>query len=291
MRIFKRETEGYNAGSITGLTGTGVVATILGVILFVVLVSVLFSIKTVTPGTAAVVTSFGELRGVRENGTHLALFEGYTIYDLTAKQVTGHHEGGSRDGQFVFVDIAFTYSLRTEKLAELYSRVGTQQNLEDKFVHPVIADAVKRTAAQYGADEILPKQEEYRQAVKKAIAEQMNQEYLTVGDLVITNIDFTPEYNAILEQKQINEQTAISQRQVVEQKGITQKLELEQYMRQKDAELAAARIDAQKQELLVQALTPELLQKMYIDMLQSKWNGAFPTTMTGDGSILSLPIK
>lgn len=275
LKTQKVDVGTYEERDEAALTPLGYIAIILGMVIVIMLICVVLSIKTIIPGEAAVAVKFGELNGVRNEGVHLALFEGYTIYNLKTNKLEGEHETGSSDGQFIYVDTAFTYTLKSDKLPELYSKVGTQLDLENKFIIPVIRDITYQVAAGYATDEILPKQGEFRSQILEEIKVRMNQDYINVVDLQITDIDFKPEYNTVLEQKQIAEQNAIKDRQVAEQD-----------LERKKVELESTRIEAEKQKLLIQSLTPELLQKMWIE----KWNGTLPTTVAGDSDVL-LPLK
>lgn len=283
---FTKTTKNSWGSDQTVLTPTGWVAAIGGGILALLLIVIIFSIKTINPGQAAVATRFGELNGVRNDGTYLALFEGYTVYDLKTKRVDDKHEGGSKNGQFIYVNTAFSYNLKSDKLTELYSQVGSQEDLENKFINPVIRDVIYQSTAQYTADEILPRRAEFRDVVIKTLKERLNQEYFNYVDLQITDIDFTPEYNASLEQKQIAEQNAIRDRQVAQQNNEKAKIELETVKIDAQKKVEAARGESEAQSLLRQTLTAELIQKMWIE----KWNGTLPTTMTGDSSVI-LPLK
>lgn len=247
----------------------------LAVVFVFIFVGLVASIKTITPGQAAVATRFGSLNGVRGDGTHLALFEGYTVYDLKTKRIDGEHETGSRDGQYLFIDTAFSYNLKSGRLPELFSKVGSQEDLENKYVVPVIRDVTYQIAASYSTDEILPKQGEFRERVLKTIRERMNQEYFDIIDLQITDIDFTPEYNKVLEEKQIAEQNAVKDRQVAEQN--VQKAQFE---------LDKAKIDAEKDRVRSAELSEAILRNKWID----KWDGKLPTTMAGESELI-LPLK
>jgi regulator of protease activity HflC (stomatin/prohibitin superfamily) len=247
-------------------------------------------VQIVQPSTSAVVTRLGTLDGSpREAGLYLDIpfLSRYTYYDLKTKLIQEKYDGGSIDGQFVYVTTGFTYSLKSDQISKLYQSVGSQEDLENKFIKPTLSDVVKQVTAQYKAGEVLQKQSEFRDRVKELIVGRMNQEYLSVVDIQIVNIDFSTEYNTALEQKQIAEQSAIKDKQIAQQNVEKQRLENEKNLLQKNYELDASKIDAERQRLIQQSLTQELLQKMWIE----KWNGVLPTTMTGSGTGFYLPVK
>lgn len=271
----------------------GVVKGCLGLFGVMVLFGVLLSIKTISPTEVAVVTQFGQTRGVQKEGVRLALFEGLTIYDKKAKTVTQKFDAGSKNGQYVYVTVAFNYSLKSDKVAELYSNIGNQQDLEDKLVTPTLQDVIKVATAQFTAEEILPKQNDFRDLAKKAVYERVNQDYITINDLSITNIDFTPEYNAAIEQKQIAQQNSEKNKFELEQQKNQSQVNLDKAKLDADTKRVAAQGDADAQNILRQSLTPEILAKMQIDKEMaaiSKWNGVLPTTNAA-GSVPFINLK
>ena len=241
-----------------------IIAVIMTVLLFLLL---LLSIKTISPGEIAVAVRFGTLNGTRETGMHFAVFEGLTVYDLKIKKLEAQHETGSLDSQSIFVTTAFSYKLKSNGIEQLYSTVGSQNDLENKFILPVIKDITYQVTAQYTAGDILPKQRELGNRILAALKERMNQEYIDIVDLQIVDVDFKPEYNAALEAKQIAEQNAIKDKQVAAQDLERKKIELE-----------TTRIEAERQRLLQTSLTQQLLQKQWIE----KWDGKLPQYMSGN---------
>ena len=98
-----------------------------------------------------------------------------------------------------------------------------------------------------------------------------------LDDVSLTEIDFSAEFNAAIEAKQVAEQ----------------KVQEAQFIADRAAKEAEARInkaegEAEAQRLQQQSLTPELLQKMAIE----KWNGELPRVISGEnGTFFNIPIQ
>jgi prohibitin 1 len=91
-----------------------------------------------------------------------------------------------------------------------------------------------------------------------------------VDDISLVKISFSPEFTKSIEQKQIAEQEA-------------KKAEYEAVRASKEAEVVVNRAKgtATAQQLLKQSLNKELLEKQAIE----KWDGKFPTVMSGNGAL------
>lgn len=244
----------------------GCITVVLVPLVVIFLVIAFFSIKTVSPGQVATVTRFGILdKEVRKEGVYLALFEGYTYYNLKSRTIESTETAGSQDAQNVSVRTAFIYSLQSDKVSDLYKNVGSQEELENNRIRPVISQAIKEATARFKAEELLPRQAEFKAIALELVKTQLNSEYISIQDVVIVDVDFSEQYNAAIEAKQVSEQRA----------------------RQQEFELERERIIVEQQKLQQQTLTPEILRARFID----KWNGVLPQTLTGDQLNLLLGIK
>ncbi|NJM47814.1 MAG: hypothetical protein HC860_17945 [Alkalinema sp. RU_4_3] len=98
---------------------------------------------------------------------------------------------------------------------------------------------------------------------------------IRIDDVSLVNIAFSPEFAKSIEAKQIAEQEA-KKADYVAQKAI----------KEAEAEVNRAKGNAEAQRLQRETLTPALLQKQAIE----KWDGQFPTVMTGEGSLPMINI-
>lgn len=236
----------------------------------------LIGIRTVAPGEAAIVVRGGSVIGdIRKEGLYIEPLSGGNWYDLKTTLVQDKFDAGSKEAQYVYVDAAFTYSLKEDQLKDLFRNVGSQDDLKNKIIVPTLKDVVKLATAQYSANEILPKQGEFRSKVKELLGERLDQTYLKIEDIQITNIDFSDEYNKAIEAKQ-----------KAEQETAKKKFELQQAQIDADKKVTEAKGAAEAQRLQQQTLTEPILNKLWLD----KWDGHLPQYV-GSDIPLYMPTK
>lgn len=121
-----------------------------------------------------------------------------------------------------------------------------------------------------------------RDAVATEIKDRLDSKLRPYGIIVdqlnTTNFEFSTEFNAAIEAKQIAEQQALKAQRDLERI----KIEAEQKIAQAQAEAESLRL--QRTEI-----TPELIQKQMVE----KWDGHYPQTMVVTGGsampIINLP--
>lgn len=250
-----------------------------GIFLLIILFG---SFYTVNAGERAVLLTWGNpsMDAVSE-GLHWKwpIAQSAKIMNVKTVKLEENADSASKDLQDVQVAVAINYHISPELSPRLYQEVGMAY--EDTVIRPAIQDAVKATTALFNAENQLAKRAEIRAAVKENLRERLEPFHIIVDDVSITNFQFSAQFDAAIESKQVAEQDA----QKAQNELIKVKLEAEQRIAFSQAEAEALRL--QKNEI-----TPELLQLRQIDVEKIKWenwNGALPTTMiSGDSGVLPL---
>jgi len=168
--------------------------------------------------------------------------------------------------QTVSAIIAVNYHLDGLYATTVYQTIG--RNYQQIVVAPAIQNAFKSATARYTAENLIKQREQVRIDAETELQKQLEPYHIVVENFNIINFDFSPEYNASIEEKQ-----------VMEQNVQTAKLELEKARvsaEQKVVE-AQAQADAQKALQDTGALTPEYLQYLFL----TKWNGILPQVISG----------
>jgi regulator of protease activity HflC (stomatin/prohibitin superfamily) len=99
---------------------------------------------------------------------------------------------------------------------------------------------------------------------------------IEVQDVSLTNFEFSAAFNQAIESVQIaNQKVAQAQQELAQAQVDAQKT------------VAQAQAQADSQRLQQQTLTPELLEKMWIE----KWDGKLPTTAAGNQSQFYIPTR
>ena len=155
------------------------------------------------------------------------------------------------------------------------------------MIDPAFADFVKEVVPQYAATDILGKRDEIRQRARDALGKNIERYGVTVDDVYLSDITFSPEYQQAIERKQTAQQQVEAERQVLAQKGVQAQQAVVEAKGKADARVAQADGDAQANRLLTQSISPEL-----IDYLRwTRWDGRLPqVTGGGSGTLISVPL-
>lgn len=233
----------------------------------------------VPAGSVGVKTRFGAVVGVLQPGMNVKLpelFESVTIMNSRILKADVKAEAGSSDLQTVKTDIVVNYHIDAKKAQDIFQKIGDNVVVEETILRPAVSEVVKASVAKKTAENVLKQRPALKQDIDKELASRMKKYNVFIDDVSVTNVDFSAEYNAAIEAKQVAEQ------QVKTAQFIADKA-------QKDAEAAInkAQGEAQAQRLQQQTLTPEILQKMWIQ----QWNGILPVYMIGGdtSTLLQLP--
>jgi prohibitin 1 len=210
------------------------------------------------------------------------------IFDIDVR-VLPHNfkeiDAASKEYQTVRLTGTMNYHIQADKAPYLYQTVGI--DFVDKVIDPAFADFVKEVVPQYPATDILGKRDEIRQRARDALGKNIERYGVTVDDVYLSNITFSPEYQAAIERKQTSQQQVEAERQVLAQKGVQADQAVVEARGKADARVAAAQGDARANQLLTASLSPEL-----IDYLRwTRWDGRLPQVTGGSsGTLISVPL-
>src|SRR5207248_395338 len=134
---------------------------------------------------------------------------------------------------------------------------------------------------------ILGKRDEIRARAREALGKNIERYGVTVDDVYLSSVTFSPEYQQAIERKQTAQQQVEAERQVLAQKGVQAQQAVVEAKGKADARVAAAEGDAKGNQLLTESLSPQL-----IDYLRwTRWDGRLPqVTGGGSGTLISVPL-
>jgi regulator of protease activity HflC (stomatin/prohibitin superfamily) len=131
-----------------------------------------------------------------------------------------------------------------------------------------VQEAVKSAEAKFTASELITKRDDFKAAVKDNLVAKMPN-IIAITDVAITSVDFSDSFDQSVEGKVRAEQEALTAKANLEKKRY-------------EAEAIKAQAEA-----INNAGGAEYVQLKWIE----KWNGVLPTTQTGNGALISLPLK
>ncbi len=232
------------------------------------LICFFFSITIVEQGEVGVVKRFGRATGKEMPpgwNWKLPFADSVTKMNIRVQRVDSKAEAGTRDLQIVGTEVVLNYHILPKDATKIYSKLGDDQMLYHRVINPAIQEVVKSIFSQYRAEELLTKRGEVKEKVDQNLSERLATYWVHVDDISLTDITFSKEFDSAIEAKQVAEQMA--------QKA--------QY------EVETAKAEAEKNWAQTEALTPEILQKLWLD----KWDGKLPNVITGDSGQFIYNLK
>lgn len=209
----------------------GLISTIVaGIALLGLVICVPGSVHQVDTGTVAVVRHLGKIEGMRQPGTYFDLYmtNHYEVYDTKVQQDHILTAAYSKDGQTMELEVFLQYQVQSENIMKIATEYGSLEALQSR----IETQTIEKTKAVMSSDiamNIIQKRAEFSTNVSEAVREGISADYyVNVRDVVLTNIDFTDEFEKSVEAKVIAEQE--------KQAAITKA----------EGELAVAKLEAQK---------------------------------------------
>jgi regulator of protease activity HflC (stomatin/prohibitin superfamily) len=248
---------------------------IAGIVVFFVMLSMFLSVYTVPAGSVGVITRFGAVNRVANPGIGMKIpfIEGVTKMSVRTQNDTVDASAMSENLQVVTSKIAINYHLDGTKASTVYQNIGT--NYADIIIAPALQNTFKSVTAKYTAEQLITNREEVRVQAEDEITARLAPYHIIVENFNITNFEFSTDYQAAIEAKQVAAQSVETSQQLLDKA----KIDAETVVAQ-----AQGQADAQKAMKDSGSLTPEYLQWMFL----TKWNGALPTVMTNASSVFDV---
>lgn len=263
---------------------------------------VIWPFSSVPTGNRGVITSFGKIVGVEDEGfVLLPPWKRLAIFSIRAERADVENaEGSTSDTQPVKVSMTVRYSIATNNVAEVYEKYSHDGDLSS-YVQTATQEVFKAVTARYSAPDLISKRSEVSNDISGALRSKLAVYGAQVISIDMRNFSFSPSYMAAINEKVTQEQLRLG----AENKLKTVESEQKQKVAIAEAEANAikARADgdayaqlkvatAQAESLKIQnaalAQNKDVLElrRIEVDMERAKrWNGEVPTTMYGSAPI------
>lgn len=257
---------------------------ILGGLIVLVVLFFVFCFRTVGAGQVGIVTRFGEVNRTASSGIVIKApwpVERLVKMDIRVQKEQQESSAATSDLQDVKATLALNYALDNDVAIKVYKEIGLEY--KDRIIVPAVQESFKAASATYTATELITERTAVKGKALEVIKERLSKHGVRVIDLNIVNFNFSPEFNASIEAKQIASQNAEKAKQDL--------LRIEVEAKQT---ITKAQADAEAQRLQQTTLTQQIIDLKRLDVQQNaiaRWNGVMPTTNAGDGSILSIPLR
>lgn len=302
---------GYKFSDDSPIAGTlGIVTGIVSVIAFIL---VPFSFHTVDTGEVAVVKYLGEAQEVRTAGTYYDFWitHSYDKYDTRVQNVDIATAAYSSDAQTMDVQLTLQYQIMSDNVIDIATQYGSLDTLQNR-IQSIGIEKAKSVLSSYKAMDIIADRASMSPMVEAAIKEAIGEEYfVNVVAVVLTNIDFSDEFENAVEEKMIAEQaklkaeyeneTKIAKAEADAQAKLKEaqaaidiaqaKADAELKQAQAQIEIEKARAEALKIEAEAEAeankiIDESLTDKVIANKYAEAWNGELPKVWGGGEYIL-----
>lgn len=258
---------------------------IIGIVLAVAVIIVLAaSIKIIPAGNTGVVMTLGKVSdNVMQEGLNFKIpfVQTVSVVNNKIQVVEVDAPAVSKDLQTVNSIIAVNFRVGLESGAKVYKNIG--QDYKDVLLLPAIQESIKSVSAKYTAEELITMRAQVGIEIKETLEGKVNEYGIIIEEFNIVNFDFSDEFNAAIEAKQVAEQNLIKTETEQKQAIVIAEAEAQRQVIAANAEAEAtlkkAQAQAEANKLLSQSLNDTIVE---YEMIQ-KWNGELPMATGGTG--------
>lgn len=265
-------------------------------------ISLFASFSTVPVGSTGVVVTLGQTQS-------MTLGEGFHIkapyithivsMDNRIQKQEVSAAATSKDLQAVSTTIDVNFHLSPGNSNSMYQTIG--QNYSEILLAPAIQESVKNVMAQYSAEQLITQRSTVSVSIREELENRMTEYGVIIDEFNITNFQFSAEFDAAIEAKQVAEQNKLKaqtekEQRIIEaeaaarEKEVAAEAEANATLAKANAEAEAIRVkaeaEAEANQKLNQSLTSGILDYQAIQ----KWNGEYPTVMGGENTLTMIDV-
>ena len=232
---------------------------------FIAFIAIMSSFSIIETGERGVVLRLGEYKYTMNEGLNFKAPFIDSVYKMQIRDrnYNSDVEVSSKDMQTIKISSSLVYSLDSQKVGDIYRRYGN--NIESTIIKPTVAEVINATIAQYPIEEFVSKRDEISKRIMGTIQTRLSDIGIDIKSFLITNHDFSDDYNKAIEQKKIAEQAAITA----------------EYNKQK------AQLDSEANKYRNEGLSKYVLMEKFLD----KWDGHMPKVLTGNDGNMSMILN
>jgi regulator of protease activity HflC (stomatin/prohibitin superfamily) len=276
----------------TSLSFKGIMYAVIAVVALLA-VKLLWPFYSVPTGSRGVVTQFGRIVGIENEGLAVLLpWQKLNIFSIRAEQANIDNAGGSTsDTQPVSVSLTVRYGIMTDKVAEVYEKYSHNGDLSS-YVQTATQEVFKAVTARYSAPDLIAQRARVSADINAALQAKLALYGAQVINIDMRNFEFSESYMHAINDKVTQEQLRLA----AENRLKTVESEQKQKVAVAEAEASAvrARADgdayaslkvatAQAEALKIQnaalAQNKDVLELRRIEVERVKaerWNGQLP---------------
>ena len=283
-----------------------IITCVVVIIFLIILISSCFT--SVPAGFTGVPVTFGKVADyTMDSGFHFkAPWTSVIKMDNRIQKHTISMSAFSKDIQETAVTYTINYQISKNDAMTIYRTIGKEYF--DTVIAPNISEAVKTATAHYTAEGLINNRDKLATEIEEILKGLLEQYNILVVGTAIEDLDFTDAFTNAVEAKQVAaqnklkatteqeqatmEEEAKAKRAIItanaeaEQAIIAANADLEVVKIQAEASLYAGQREAEMNQRIAEALSPELINYYWI----KQWNGELPSTMLGENTSIMLTL-
>jgi prohibitin 2 len=254
---------------------------------------VVWPFYTVPTGSRGVVTQFGAIKGIENEGlVLLPPWQKLAVFNIRAEEASIEGaEGSTSDTQPVKVSMTVRYSIAVDKVSEVYEKYSHDGNLAS-YVQTATQEVFKAVTAKYTAPDLIGKRAQVSNDIGAALRAKLSIYGAQVINIDMRNFSFSPDYMGAINQKVTQEQLRLVEENKLKTVEATQKqkvaiaeAEASALKAKADGEayanlkVATAQADALKIQNAALAQNRDVLElrRIEVDLAKAqKWDGKLP---------------
>ena len=240
---------------------------------------------TIPEGYRGVLITFGKVSGIVDPGLHVKFpfVQRVKRFEVRTQKYETDAQSASSDLQQVKTTIAVQYFVNPEEVDNLYGQYGMEYR--KRIIYPAVQEVVKSSTAKFTASELITKREEVKELIVSGMTDRMDKVDINVQNIDITDFQFSEAFSQAIEEKVKAEQDALKEKN---------RLERVKFEAQQKIETAMGEAERIRLESTALRNSPELLEKMRVEVFKEVWDGRLPVIIigggTGGGSGTVIPI-
>ena len=259
-----------------------------GALALVLVIVIASSFVIVPAGHSGVVLTLGKVSDqVMTEGFHFKVPFVQQVENISNKIQKNEVEAAavSKDLQTVSSNVAVNYRISNAASASIYQNIG--RSYEDVVLLPAVQESMKSVSAKYTAEELITKREAVSQEIKDTLESKVTEYGIIIEKFNIVTFDFSAEFNAAIEAKQVAEQNLLKTQTEQEQALVIAKTEAEKKVLEAEAQAEAIRVQAEAQAEANRLLTASLSETLVEYEKIQKWDGELPV-VSGSNAIVDI---
>jgi regulator of protease activity HflC (stomatin/prohibitin superfamily) len=276
-------------------------------IALLVALAVLWPFYSVPTGSRGVVTQFGKIVGIENEGLAvLPPWQKLSNFSIRAERADIENaEGSTSDTQPVKVSMTVRYSIATDRVAEVFEKYSHDGNLAS-YVQTATQEIFKAVTAKYSAPDLIAQRAKVSSDINLALREKLALYGAQVINIDMRNFSFSDSYMHAINDKVTQEQLRLAAENKLktveaEQKQKVAIAEAEANARKVQADgeayanlkIATAQADALKVQNAALAQNKDVLELRRIEVERTKaerWNGILPSAIYAGAPIPFLNV-